>query len=141
MCSMLSPIFHPSLFLYWPLPITQYFPLWMVSLVIIRSRWTRSTLRKLFSGLPWIISLYNHVVRSKKRWFHVPMCHDYHFSWHVWSAGSLYRWYCCKFQRVFNHVNILKKVFDRCRQYKLRMNHLKCAFGVFSFRKFLGFTI
>ena len=38
------------------------------------------------------------------------------------------------------HFYVLKKVFERCRAFKLRMNPLKCAFGV-SFRKFLGFLV
>ena len=39
-----------------------------------------------------------------------------------------------------DHVQILRKVFERCRAFKLRMNPLKCAFGV-SFGKFLGFLV
>ena len=35
---------------------------------------------------------------------------------------------------------MLKKVFERCRTFKLRMNPLKCAFGV-SLGKFLGFLV
>ena len=35
---------------------------------------------------------------------------------------------------------VLKRVFKRCKAFKLRMNPLKCAFGV-SFRKFLGFLV
>uniref|UniRef100_A0A2N9FRF5 Uncharacterized protein n=1 Tax=Fagus sylvatica TaxID=28930 RepID=A0A2N9FRF5_FAGSY len=38
------------------------------------------------------------------------------------------------------HFSILKKVFKRCRLYKLKMNPLKCAFGV-SAGKFLGFLV
>jgi len=38
------------------------------------------------------------------------------------------------------HFQILEQVFERCRKYKLRMNPMKCAFGV-STRKFLGFLI
>jgi len=34
----------------------------------------------------------------------------------------------------------LRKVFERCRAFKLRMNPLKCAFGVSS-GKFLGFLV
>ncbi len=37
-----------------------------------------------------------------------------------------------------DHFGILKKVFERCRLYKLKMNPLKCAFEV-STGKFLGF--
>jgi hypothetical protein len=37
-----------------------------------------------------------------------------------------------------DHLETLKKVFNRCRLYKLKMNSLKCAFGV-SAGKFLGF--
>ncbi|GKV15403.1 hypothetical protein SLEP1_g26196 [Rubroshorea leprosula] len=36
--------------------------------------------------------------------------------------------------------NVLKKVFNRCRLYKLKMNLAKCAFGV-SAGKFLGFLV
>ena len=38
------------------------------------------------------------------------------------------------------HVQVLRKVFERCRTFKRRMNLLKCAFGVPS-GKFLGFLI
>ena len=34
------------------------------------------------------------------------------------------------------HFHMLRKVFERCRAFKLRMNPLNCAFGVSS-RKFL----
>jgi hypothetical protein len=39
-----------------------------------------------------------------------------------------------------HHLETLRKVFDRCRLYKLKMNPLKCAFGV-SAGKFLGFLV
>jgi hypothetical protein len=39
-----------------------------------------------------------------------------------------------------DHLGILRKVFDRCRLYKLKMNPLKFAFGV-SAEKFLGFLV
>uniref|UniRef100_A0A2N9EGQ7 RNase H type-1 domain-containing protein n=1 Tax=Fagus sylvatica TaxID=28930 RepID=A0A2N9EGQ7_FAGSY len=39
-----------------------------------------------------------------------------------------------------DHFGILKKVFERCRLYKLKMNSLKCAFGVLA-GKFLGFLV
>ena len=38
------------------------------------------------------------------------------------------------------HFYVLKKVFERCRAFKLRMNPLKCAFGVSS-GKLLGFLV
>ena len=38
------------------------------------------------------------------------------------------------------HLQVLKQVFKRCREYKLRMNPMKCAFGV-STGKFLGFLV
>uniref|UniRef100_A0A2N9G206 Integrase catalytic domain-containing protein n=1 Tax=Fagus sylvatica TaxID=28930 RepID=A0A2N9G206_FAGSY len=38
------------------------------------------------------------------------------------------------------HFKTLRRVFERCRQYKLRMNPLKCAFGV-AVGKFLGFLV
>jgi hypothetical protein len=39
-----------------------------------------------------------------------------------------------------DHLETLRKVFDRCRLYKFKMNPLKCAFGV-SAGKFLGFLV
>jgi hypothetical protein len=39
-----------------------------------------------------------------------------------------------------DHLETLRKVFDRCRLYKLKMNPLKYAFGV-SVGKFLGFLV
>ena len=38
------------------------------------------------------------------------------------------------------YFKTLRRVFERCRQYKLRMNPLKCAFGV-AVGKFLGFLV
>ena len=38
------------------------------------------------------------------------------------------------------HFHILEQVFERCKKYKLRMNPMKCAFGV-SIGKFLGFLV
>ena len=38
------------------------------------------------------------------------------------------------------HLQVLKQVFKRCREYKLHMNPMKCAFGV-SVGKFLGFLV
>ena len=38
------------------------------------------------------------------------------------------------------HLRVLEQVFERCRKYKLRMNPMKCAFGV-STGKFLGFLV
>ena len=38
------------------------------------------------------------------------------------------------------HLQVLEQVFKRCREYKLRMNLMKCAFGV-SIGKFLGFLV
>ena len=39
-----------------------------------------------------------------------------------------------------DHFGILKKVFERCQLYKVKMNPLKCAFRV-SAGKFLGFLV
>ena len=39
-----------------------------------------------------------------------------------------------------NHFHVLRRVFERCCLYKLRMNPFKCAFGV-SVGKFLGFLV
>ena len=45
-----------------------------------------------------------------------------------------------KSRRREEHFHILKRVFERCRAFKLRMNPLKCAFEV-PFGKFLGFLV
>ena len=45
-----------------------------------------------------------------------------------------------KSKRKSEHFYVLRKVFERCRAFKLRMNPFKCAFGV-SFGKFLGFLV
>ena len=45
-----------------------------------------------------------------------------------------------KLRKREDHVKVLRKVSERCRLFKLRMNPLKCAFGV-SFGKFLGFLV
>ncbi|OMP00330.1 reverse transcriptase [Corchorus capsularis] len=42
-----------------------------------------------------------------------------------------------KSKKAADHLTDLRKVFERCRKYNLRMNPLKCAFGVTS-GKFLG---
>ena len=39
-----------------------------------------------------------------------------------------------------DHIQDLRKVFQRLRRYQLKMNPLKCAFGVTS-GKFLGFIV
>ena len=38
------------------------------------------------------------------------------------------------------HFQVLERVFERCRMYKLCMNPMKCSFGV-STGKFLGFLV
>ena len=38
------------------------------------------------------------------------------------------------------HFQVLERVSERCRKYKLRMNPMKCAFGVFA-GKFLRFLV
>ena len=45
-----------------------------------------------------------------------------------------------KSRRREEHFWVLKRIFERCRAFKLRMNPLKCAFGVSS-GKFLGFLV
>ena len=45
-----------------------------------------------------------------------------------------------KSKKVFDHFQDLRRVFERSRKFKLRMNPLKCAFGV-SAGKFLGFVV
>lgn len=39
-----------------------------------------------------------------------------------------------------DHVEVLRRVLQRCREYKLKMNPMKCAFGVRS-GKFLGYLV
>ena len=45
-----------------------------------------------------------------------------------------------KSKRREEHFCVLKRVFERCRTFKLRMNPLKCTFGMSS-GKFLGFLV
>ena len=45
-----------------------------------------------------------------------------------------------KSKRREDHVKVLRKVFERCKLFKLRMNPLKCTFGVFV-RKFLELLV
>ena len=45
-----------------------------------------------------------------------------------------------KSKKKGEHFHVLRKVFERCRAFKLGMNPLKCAFLVSS-RKFLGFLV
>ena len=45
-----------------------------------------------------------------------------------------------KSKKKEDHLKHLRKVFERCRKYELKMNPLKCAFGVAE-GKFLGFSI
>ncbi|KAM1588553.1 hypothetical protein ACFX10_027554 [Malus domestica] len=45
-----------------------------------------------------------------------------------------------KTKKRFDHLKDLQMVFDKLRHYNLKMNILKCAFGVTS-RKFLNFIV
>ena len=45
-----------------------------------------------------------------------------------------------KSRRREEHFHVLKRVFERFRAFKLRMNPLKCTFGMSS-GKFLGFLV
>ena len=45
-----------------------------------------------------------------------------------------------KLKKQKEHVQVLRRVFERCRAFKLRMNPLKCAYEVSS-GKFLGFLV
>ncbi|KAM1033858.1 hypothetical protein EV1_036926 [Malus domestica] len=45
-----------------------------------------------------------------------------------------------KTKKRSDHLKDLRIVFERLRKYNLKMNPLKCAFGV-TFRKFLGFIV
>ena len=45
-----------------------------------------------------------------------------------------------KLKRQEEHVQILRRVFERCRAFRLRVNPHKCAFGVSS-EQFFGFLV
>lgn len=45
-----------------------------------------------------------------------------------------------KLRRKAEHLEHLKTVFGKLRQHQLKMNPLKCAFGV-TFGNFLGFVV
>ncbi|WP_375681134.1 reverse transcriptase domain-containing protein, partial [Bartonella sp. CB14SXKL] len=45
-----------------------------------------------------------------------------------------------KSRKEIDHFKDLKMVFERCRKYQLRMNPMKCVFGV-TRGKFLGFVV
>ena len=45
-----------------------------------------------------------------------------------------------KSKKAVDHVTHLKKVFERCRMYNLKMNPKKCAFAV-NMGKFLGVVV
>jgi hypothetical protein len=45
-----------------------------------------------------------------------------------------------KSKRREDHLEVLRRVFERCQLFKLKINPLKCAFGV-SAGKFLGFLV
>ena len=45
-----------------------------------------------------------------------------------------------KSRRLVDHVKVLRKLFERCILFKLRMNPVKCAFGMF-IGKFLGLLV
>ena len=45
-----------------------------------------------------------------------------------------------KSRRLEGYVKVLRNAFERCRLFKLRMNPLKCTFGM-SVEKFLGFLV
>ena len=45
-----------------------------------------------------------------------------------------------KSREEFSHLDNLKETFATLRQYQMKLNPSKCAFGV-TFRKFLGFMV
>ena len=45
-----------------------------------------------------------------------------------------------KSKKKDNHIQVLRKLFERLRKYKLRRNPIKCLFGV-KFSKLLGFIV
>lgn len=46
-----------------------------------------------------------------------------------------------KSNKVDQHIHNLRRVFTRCREYNLRMNPFKCAFGVLSTRKSIDHSL
>ena len=46
----------------------------------------------------------------------------------------------CKSKRVNDHIRDLSEVFNVLQEYEMKLNPLKCAFGV-STGKFLGFMV
>jgi hypothetical protein len=45
-----------------------------------------------------------------------------------------------KSKREESHVQVLRKLFERLRKYKMRLNPIKCSLGVNS-RKLMGFVV
>lgn len=45
-----------------------------------------------------------------------------------------------KSKQIDHHIADLKEAFDILRQYRMKLNPTKCAFGVFS-KKFLSFMV
>lgn len=69
------------------------------------------------------------------------MCNDCQFSLYTtWLPRGLFHDIIVKSREVCHHIDDLRKVFLRCRQYNLQMNPFKCVFAI-SFEKFLVFTV
>ena len=69
------------------------------------------------------------------------MHYDYNLPQHdALRDGGLVDDIMVKSRKCEDHVKVLRKVFKWCRLFKLRMNLLKCAFGV-SVGKFMGFLV
>jgi len=87
------------------------------------------------------ILLQSHAIWFKECWGHLPkgyvtLFHDMiHKEIEVYVDDMI-----AKSREGENHVQILKKLFERLRKYKLRLNPVKCSFGVKS-GKLLGFVV
>ena len=110
----------------------------------IRSVWqprTKKKKKKHFQDPNGKFLLYSNIIWPQECRGHIPTHHDNHLSWYDASIdGRTCRWYCGKVKEQEGHFKVLERFFERCKMYKLRMNPLKCAFGV-STRKFLGILV
>lgn len=112
-------------------------PLRIVSVATIRSRWTSGMLQK--TAFQTRLGNFRYIVMSFSL---INTCANYQYAIITNFHDKLHDYLedyvddtVLKSREVSHHINHLKKVFLRCRQYNLRMNSLKF---VVSFEKFLG---
>uniref|UniRef100_A0A2N9G6Z1 RNA-directed DNA polymerase n=1 Tax=Fagus sylvatica TaxID=28930 RepID=A0A2N9G6Z1_FAGSY len=125
-----------------PLLVMQCSPLWMVLAVIIKSLCLQGTLRRLHSA--HLLGTFYYTVmpfglKNAGATYQRTMTAMFHDMMHR-EIEDYVDDIVVKSKTRGDHFSILKKVFERCRLYKLKMNPLKCAFGV-SAGKFLGFLV